>query len=204
ILLLAAMAYDRYVAICHPLHYSILMSPKHCARLVLAVWVMGLLDPVAHTVLIAHFSYCRSHQIDHFFCDLTPLLKLTCSDTFIIEICTYIDGTLFTASAFILTLISYVFIISTILNIQSASGRHKAFSTCSSHITCVIIFYGTIISMYMRPTSMYSPRQDKFFALIYSILIPMLNPLLYTLKNKDFNNILKRLIKHCFLLSYIT
>ncbi|XP_063289867.1 olfactory receptor 5AR1-like [Pelobates fuscus] len=202
ILLLAAMAYDRYVAICHPLHCSILMSPKHCVRLVLTVWVMGSFDPVAHTILIANLSYCRSHQIDHIFCDLSPLLKLTCSDTFTFEIWNYIDGALLSVSAFILTLISYVFIISTILNIQSASGRHKAFSTCSSHITCVIIFYGTIICLYMRPTSMYSPGQDKFFALLYIILIPMLNPLLYTLKNKDFNNILKKLIKR-FLLSSI-
>ncbi|XP_063289864.1 olfactory receptor 5AR1-like [Pelobates fuscus] len=198
VLLLAAMAYDRYVAICHPLHYSILMSPKHCARLVLAVWVMGLLDPVAHTILIANFSYCRSHHIDHIFCDLTSLLKLTCSDTFTIEIWNYIDGALLSVSAFILTLISYVFIISTILNIQSASGRHKAFSTCSSHITCVIIFYGTLICLYMRPISMYSPRQDKFFALLYIILIPVLNPLLYTLKNKDFKNVFKKMNKTLF------
>ncbi|XP_063289856.1 olfactory receptor 5AR1-like [Pelobates fuscus] len=202
VLLLAAMAYDRYVAICHPLHYLILMSSKHCAQLVLAVWILGLLVPVAHTILIANFSYCCSHHIDHFFCDVTPLLKLTCSDTFPVELCTYINGTLVSVSAFILTLISYVFIISTILNIQSASGRHKAFSTCSSHITCVIIFYGTLISLYMRPASMYSPEQDKFFALLYSILIPMMNPLLYTLKNKDFKDVFKRLIKYCFVLSY--
>ncbi|XP_063289857.1 olfactory receptor 5AR1-like [Pelobates fuscus] len=192
------MAYDRYVAICRPLHYSILMSPKHCAQIVLAVWVIGLFDPVAHTILIANFSYCRSHHIDHFFCDVTPLLKLTCTDTFTVELWTYIDGTLMTVSAFILTLISYVFIIANILKIQSTSGRHKAFSTCSSHITCVIIFYGTIISLYMRPTSMYSPEQNKFFSLLYIILIPMLNPLLYTLKNEDFKGVFKRLVKKIF------
>ncbi|CAH2322336.1 olfactory receptor 1019-like, partial [Pelobates cultripes] len=195
VLLLAAMSYDRYVAICHSLHYLILMSPKLCARLVFAVWVLGLLDPVAFMVLIANFSYCHSHHIDHFFCDITPLLKLTCSDTFPVELCIYIYGTVLGVSAFTLTLISYVFIISTILNIQSASGRNKAFSTCTSHITCVIIFYGTMISLYMRPASTYSPQQDKFFALLYIILIPMMNPLLYTLKNKDFKNIFKQLIK---------
>ncbi|XP_063289853.1 olfactory receptor 5AR1-like [Pelobates fuscus] len=197
IFLLAAMAYDRYIAICHPLHYSILMSPKHCARLVLTVWVMGLFDPVVHIFLFANLSYCHSHHIDHFFCDVTSLIKLTCSDTFTIEIWNYVDGTL-SVSAFILTLISYVFIISTILNIQSASGRHKAFSTCSSHITCVIIFYGTLICLYMKPTSMYSPGQDKFFSILYIILIPILNPLLYTLKNKDFKDVFNRLIKKMF------
>ncbi|XP_063289872.1 olfactory receptor 5AR1-like [Pelobates fuscus] len=195
VLLLAAMAYDRYVAICHPLHYSILMSPKQCARIVLSVWVMGLFDPVLHAILIANFSYCRSHQIDHFFCDITPLLKLTCSNTFTIELCTYINGVLLLISAFLLTLVSYVFIITAILNIQSAVGRHKTFSTCASHMTCVIIFYGTMICLYMRPTSTYSP-QDKFFALLYIILIPMLNPLIYTLKNKDFTKVFKQFKFH--------
>ncbi|XP_063289848.1 olfactory receptor 5AR1-like [Pelobates fuscus] len=192
--LLAAMAYDRYVAICHPLHYCVLMSPNLCSQLVIEVWIGGFLEPIMHTVLIANLSYCSSHHIDHFFCDISPLLKLSCSDTFIIEIWTYIFGTLIAMSTFIFTFISYVFIISTILNIQTATGRHKAFSTCVSHMTCVIVFYGSIICLYIRPTSTYSPGQDKFFALLYAILIPVLNPPIYTLKNKDFKRVFKQLI----------
>ncbi|KAM4702779.1 olfactory receptor 1C1-like [Rhinophrynus dorsalis] len=193
--LLAVMAYDRFVAICHPLHYTLLMSLKHCAHFVTVIWITGLLDPIGHTVLIANLSFCSSHNIEHFFCDVTPLLKLTCSDTFNVEILTYIDGTLLSLSAFILTVVSYVFIIYTILKIQSSEGQHKAFSTCASHLTSVIIFYGTIIILYVRPTSTYSPKQDKFFALLYIILIPLVNPFIYTLKNKDFKNGLRRLEK---------
>ncbi|XP_063289859.1 olfactory receptor 5AR1-like [Pelobates fuscus] len=193
VLLLAAMAYDRYIAICHPLRYSILMSQQRCAHLATAVWITSLFDPVIHTSLITNLSFCSSHNIDHFFCDATPLLKITCSDTFTIEIWTYINGTLLVISALIFTLVSYVFIITAILNIQSAVGRQKAFSTCASHMTCVIIFYGTIISVYIRPTSTYSPQQDKFFALLYVVCIPMLNPIIYTLKNKDFHHVFKKL-----------
>ncbi|XP_063289861.1 olfactory receptor 5AR1-like [Pelobates fuscus] len=192
-LLLAAMAYDRYVAICHPLRYSILMSPKRCAYLLLAVWIAGFLDPVIHTSFIVNLSFCSSYNIDHFYCDVSPLLTITCSDTFTISIWNYINGTLIGISSFTYTLVSYVFIITAILNIQSAGGRRKAFSTCASHMTSVIIFYGTMISMYIRPTSTYSPQQDKFFALLYVVCIPMLNPLIYTLKNKDFHHVFKKL-----------
>ncbi|KAM4702786.1 olfactory receptor 5AR1-like [Rhinophrynus dorsalis] len=193
--LFAVMAYDRFVAICHPLHYNLIMGLKQCARFITAVWLTGLLDPIGHTIFISNLCFCSSHNIDHFFCDLTPLLKLSCSDTSSIEILTYIDGTLLCLSTFVPTLISYVFIICSILKIQSSEGRHKAFSTCASHLTCVIIFYGTIISLYVRPTSMYSPKQDKFFALLYIILIPLLNPIIYTLKNKDIKNALRKLEK---------
>uniref|UniRef100_A0A8C5M335 Olfactory receptor n=1 Tax=Leptobrachium leishanense TaxID=445787 RepID=A0A8C5M335_9ANUR len=187
-ILLAVMGYDRYAAICHPLHYSLLMSPKRCAQVVSTVWIVGLLIPVVHIILTNDLSFCSSHQIDHFFCDLTPLLKISCSDTFIIELWNYIAGTIVSINAFLLTLISYVFIISAILNIRSSFGRHKAFSTCASHVTCVIIFYGTMICLYLRPTSSYSPGQDKVYSLLYIILIPLLNPLIYTIKNEDFKD----------------
>ncbi|KAM4702782.1 olfactory receptor 5AR1-like [Rhinophrynus dorsalis] len=194
-LLLAVMAYDRFVAICHPLHYTLIMSLKWCVWFSTAVWIIGLLDPIGHTKVISNFYFYSSPNIDHFFCDVTALLKLTCSDTSSMELLAYIEGTLLGLSTFVSTLFSYVFIICTILKIQSSEGRHKAFSTCASHLTCVIILYGTTISLYMRPTSMYSPKQDKFFALLYIILIPLLNPVIYTLKNKDVKIALRKLGK---------
>ncbi|KAM4702791.1 olfactory receptor 1C1-like [Rhinophrynus dorsalis] len=193
--LLAVMAYDRFVAICHPLHYTLLMNLKQCANFVIVIWITGSLDGFGFTVFIANLCFCSSHNIEHFFCDFTPLLKLTCSDTLGMEILIYINGTLLGLSAFILTLVSYVFIIFTILKIQSSEGRRKTFSTCASHLTCVIIFYGTMISLYVRPTSSYTPKQDKFFALLYIILIPMVNPVIYTLKNKQFKMSLRKVKK---------
>ncbi|XP_073411844.1 olfactory receptor 5AR1-like [Dendrobates tinctorius] len=195
VMLLAAMAYDRYVAICQPLLYASLMSLKHCTGLATSAWIIGLLDPAGHISLVSQLSFCASHHIDHFFCDLSPLLKISCSDTSKVEIMNYIVGSLLTLSTFLLTLISYVFIIVAILKIKSTEGRYKAFSTCSSHLTCISIFYGTIICLYMRPASSYSPEQDKFFALLYIVLVPFLNPIIYSLKNHDFNDGVKKMIQ---------
>ncbi|KAG8435692.1 hypothetical protein GDO86_013575 [Hymenochirus boettgeri] len=184
--LLTAMSYDRYVAICDPLHYINRMSNKHCAWLISAAFCAGFVEPLGHVVLISKSSYCNSHIIDHFFCDLIPLLKLSCSDTFNVEILTYVVGTLLTFNSFLLTLISYIYIISTILKIQSTHGRQKAFSTCASHLTCVIILYMTLLCLYVKPTTSYSLDRDKLFSLLYIVLVPLLNPLIYTLKNKEF------------------
>ncbi|XP_075034362.1 olfactory receptor 5AR1-like [Mixophyes fleayi] len=191
--LLAVMAYDRYVAICHPLHYSLLMSVKHCALFLVAVWTAAALEPVLHTFFLAKLSFCSSLQVDHFFCDISPLLKLSCSDTLHVEIATYVLGAIVGLSAFTLTSSSYVFIIIAILNMQSADGRRKAFLTCASHLISVVLFYGTSLSLHVRPTSTYSPMQDTFFSLLYIILIPVLNPLIYTMKNKQFKNAFKKL-----------
>ncbi|XP_075034364.1 olfactory receptor 5V1-like [Mixophyes fleayi] len=190
-LLLSAMAYDRYIAICHPLYYIVRMNQKNCACFAAAAWSIGFLDPIGHVVLISKLSFCASHVIDHFFCDVIPLLKLSCSDTFNVEIMIYIDGLLLTFNSFLLISASYVCIISTILNIQSSEGRSKAFSTCTSHLTCVLIFYGTIMCMYLRPTSILSPERDKFFSLLYIVLIPLLNPFIYTLRNIEFQTALR-------------
>ncbi|XP_077112094.1 olfactory receptor 5AR1-like [Ranitomeya variabilis] len=195
VILLAAMAYDRFVAICQPLHYASLMSLKHCTGLATSAWIIGFLDPAGHISLVSQLSFCASHHIDHFFCDLSPLLKISCSDTSKVEVMNYIVGSLLTLSTFLLTLISYVFIIVAILKIKSMEGRCKAFSTCSSHLTCISIFYGTIICLYMRPASSYYPEQDKFFALLYIVLVPLLNPIIYSLKNHDFNDGLKKMIQ---------
>ncbi|KAG8435673.1 hypothetical protein GDO86_013557, partial [Hymenochirus boettgeri] len=184
--LLTAMSYDRYVAICHPLHYINRMSKKHCAWLISTSYCVGFVSSVGHVVLLYKLSYCASHLIDHFFCDVIPLLKLSCSDTFYVEILTYISGTILVFNSFLLTLISYIYIISTILKIQSTHGRQKAFSTCASHLTCVIILYMSLLCLYMKPTTSYSLDRDKFFSLLYIVLVPLLNPLIYTLKNKEF------------------
>ncbi|KAE8589865.1 hypothetical protein XENTR_v10017788 [Xenopus tropicalis] len=186
--LLTAMAYDRYVAICDPLHYIARMSRKHCAGLITTTSTVGFAVPVGIVVFISKLSYCASHLINHFFCDITPLLKLSCSSTFSVELSIYIEGTLLSFNSFLLTLASYIFIISAILKIQSSEGRQKAFSTCASHLACVITLYGTALSLYMRPTTSYSLKRDKYFSLLHLLLSPVLNPFIYTLKNRDFQS----------------
>ncbi|XP_073533106.1 olfactory receptor 5AR1-like, partial [Phyllobates terribilis] len=168
---------------------------KHCTGLATSAWIIGLLDPAGHVSLVSQLSFCASHKIDHFFCDLSPLLKISCSDTYKVEMMNCIVGSLLTLSTFLLTLISYVFIIVAILKIKSTEGRYKAFSTCSSHLTCISIFYGTIIFPYMRPASSYYPEQDMFFALLYIVLVPLFNPIIYNLKNHDFKDGVKKMIQ---------
>ncbi|KAG8435522.1 hypothetical protein GDO86_013453 [Hymenochirus boettgeri] len=191
--LLGVMAYDRYVAICHPLHYVLLMSLKQCAKLTTGVWAVGLLDPLVHTLLTANLSFCSTHHIDHFYCDLVPLLKITCSDISTIHILNYINASTLGVGTFSLTSVSYVYIIRTILKIRSSQGRQKAFSTCTSHLTCVTLFYGTVFGSYLKPMGSYDPLQDSLFALLYIALVPMLNPIIYTLKNKEFKDNFKKI-----------
>ncbi|XP_063819331.1 olfactory receptor 5V1-like [Pseudophryne corroboree] len=195
VVLLTAMAYDRYVAICHPLNYISKMSIRHCAGLSVTSWTVGVLNPIGHIALISKMYFCDSHKISHFFCDVSPLLKISCSDLSVVEMLNYIEGTLLAFTSFIFTLISYISIISAILNIKTSKGRSKAFSTCSSHLTCIILFYGTITSLHMQPTSSYSSKQNKWFALVYTVLVPMLNPFIYSLKNKDVNKALLKFQK---------
>ncbi|XP_075207762.1 olfactory receptor 5AR1-like [Anomaloglossus baeobatrachus] len=192
--LLAVMAYDRYVAICHPLHYTVLMSLRTCLVVAISVWIVALLEPVCFAVLVAKLSFCSTNLIDHFFCDISPLLKLSCSDTLHVNVTIYILGALIGIGTFFIILVSYIYIVFNIMNIHSAVGRSKTFSTCASHLTSVLLFYGTVMSFYMRPKSMYSSRQDKFFSLLYIVLIPLLNPVIYTLKNKQFKDAFKKLI----------
>ncbi|KAE8589920.1 hypothetical protein XENTR_v10017843 [Xenopus tropicalis] len=195
--LLTAMAYDRYVAICDPLHYIARMSRKHCAGLITAAFTVGFVEPFGIVTLISKLSYCASHLINHFFCDVTPLLKLSCSSTFSVELSIYIEVTMLTFNSFLLTLASYIFIISAILKIQSSEGRQKAFSTCASHLACVITLYGTVICLYMRPTTSYNIKTDKYFSLLYIALGPLLNPLIYTLKNREFQTSLNKVRQRC-------
>ncbi|OCT71414.1 hypothetical protein XELAEV_18034394mg [Xenopus laevis] len=187
-LILAAMAYDRYVAICDPLYYVTRMSRKHCAWLITAAYTVGFVESISIVAHVYQLSYCASHFINHFFCDIPPLIKLSCSSTFTVELLIYIEGTLLTFNSFLLILTSYIFIISAIQKIQSLKGRQKAFSTCASHMTCVIILYGTVLCLYVRPTTSYSLKRDKYFSLLYIVLGPVLNPPIYTLKNREFQS----------------
>uniref|UniRef100_A0A8D1D6L3 Olfactory receptor n=1 Tax=Sus scrofa TaxID=9823 RepID=A0A8D1D6L3_PIG len=191
-LLLAVMAYDRYKAISNPLLYMVSMSSRVCSMLTAGAYVVGMADALIHTTLTFRLCFCGSNEINHFFCDVPPLLLLSCSDTQINEL------VIFTVFGFIeLTtlsglFVSYCYIILAVININSAEARFKAFSTCTSHLTAVAMFQGTMLFMYFRPSSSYSLDQDKMSSLFYTLVIPMLNPLIYSLRNKDVKEALKK------------
>ncbi|XP_031747581.1 olfactory receptor 6M1-like [Xenopus tropicalis] len=189
---LTAMAYDRYVAICNPLRYLIVMNRRFCVILITACWIFGFTEPLSHTLLISTLPFCSSRIIDHFFCDLTVLLKLSCKDTFYIELLTYISGALVGLPAFALIIASYTYIISTIIKIHSATGRKKAFSTCSFHLTVVIVFYGSILITYLRPPAQYSAILSKPSAFLYTALTPLSNPFIYALRTKEIKQYIFR------------
>ncbi|XP_078507006.1 olfactory receptor 1G1-like [Lissotriton helveticus] len=191
-LILTVMAYDRYVAICHPLHYMSIVNKNMCIQLASGSWLCGTLIPVPYAVLFSGFSYCQSHTINHFFCDFTALMKLSCTSIHGIEIMNYVYGSTFGLFPFIFVIASYVKIISAILKIKSTEGRHKTFSTCGSHLTVVILFFGSVCSTYMRPTSNILIKENKMLALLYTAIPPLCNPVIYTLKNKEFTNVLRK------------
>ncbi|KAM5248380.1 uncharacterized protein ACOB6Z_010539 [Ctenodactylus gundi] len=193
-LLLLVMAYDRYVAICHPLLYPLIMNHKFCAQLVAASWISGIPVEVGQTYQIFSLSFCGSHIINHFFCDIPPILKLACGDTFMNELAVYVVAVLFVLLPFLLIIASYGKIITTILRMSSASGRAKAFSTCSSHLTVVVLFYGTATITYLQPKPNQSEGKGKLLSLFYTIFIPTLNPVIYTLRNKDIMLALRKLL----------
>uniref|UniRef100_A0A8C3IVZ9 Olfactory receptor n=1 Tax=Chrysemys picta bellii TaxID=8478 RepID=A0A8C3IVZ9_CHRPI len=191
-LLLAVMAYDRYVAICNPLLYTVTMSRQLCNQLVAGVYAVGVLDSMIQTSLTFRLSFCSSNIINHFLCDVPPLLPLSCSNTHINEIVMFVLMCCITGSSFLIVLLSYVYIISTILQIRSAEGRRKAFSTCSFHLTAVVLFFGTVLFMYLHPPSSYSMDTDKVASVFYMMVIPMLNPLIYSLRNTEVKDALRK------------
>ncbi|XP_065258948.1 olfactory receptor 5AR1-like [Emys orbicularis] len=191
-LLLALMAYDRYVAICKPLLYTVTMSRQLCNQLVAGAFAVGIVDSMIYTCFIFRLSFCSSNIINHFFCDIPPLLALSCSDTRINEIVMFIFTCCFTVGTFVTVILSYVYIISTILQIRSAKSRHKAFSTCSFHLTVVVLFYGTQFFIYLCPSSSYSIERDRVASVFYTLVIPMLNPLIYSLRNTEVKDALRR------------
>ncbi|XP_061465589.1 olfactory receptor 5AR1-like [Rhineura floridana] len=184
--ILAVMAYDRYVAICNPLLYSTTMSKSLCIRLLLGSYIAGTTNAIIHTTATFSLHFCSSNLINHFFCDVPPLLAISCSDTHINEILLFAFAGLVEMSSLSIILVSYIFILAAVLRMHS--GRLKAFSTCGSHFTGVTLFYGTVIFMYLRPTSVYALDQDKWASVFYTVVIPMLNPLIYSLRNKDDAN----------------
>ncbi|XP_005315035.2 olfactory receptor 8U9-like [Chrysemys picta bellii] len=194
-LLLAVMAYDRYVAICNPLLYTVTMSRQLCKGLVAGVYAVGVVDSMIHTFCTLHLSFCSSNIINHFFCDITQLLVLSCSDTRINEIVMFAFVGCIVVSSLVTVLLSYVYIISTILQIRSAEGRHKAFSTCTFHLIAVVLFYGIQLFMCLRPTSSYSMDTDKVASVFYMLVIPMLNPLIYSLRNTEVKDALRKAMK---------
>ncbi|KAM3922936.1 olfactory receptor 5AP2-like [Leptodactylus fuscus] len=196
--ILAAMAYDRYNAICHPLLYTVIMKKIACIQLIAGSWAIGATNALIHTALTFTLPFCGSHKLNSFFCDVPVLLKLSCKDTFLNELMVFIFGGGMTVGSLILTIISYIKIISTILSIHSTTGRKKAFSTCTSHLIVVTIFYGSVIFMYLRPKSSYGKDEDKLVGVMYTIITPLLNPFIYCLRNKEVKiammKILNRLV----------
>ncbi|XP_077175049.1 olfactory receptor 5AR1-like [Paroedura picta] len=199
-ILLGLMAYDRYVAICNPLLYTAIMSGKVCKQLMAAVYVIGAMDSIAYTYCTFRLSFCSSNIVNHFFCDIPPLLELSCSDTYFSEIVIFIFVAYVEAGSVGMILVSYAYVLSTILRMRSAESRHKAFSTCASHLTAVGIFHGTVLFMYLRPSSSYSMDQDKWASVFYTIIIPMLNPLIYSLRNKDVKHAMIKTLSHMSIL----
>ncbi|XP_006872855.1 PREDICTED: olfactory receptor 2B2-like [Chrysochloris asiatica] len=193
-LLLAVMSLDRFVAICRPLHYSVIMHQKLCLQLAAASWISGFSNSVLQSTWTLQMPLCGHKEVDHFFCEVPALLKLSCADTTANEAELFFISVLFLLIPVILILISYAFIAQAVLRIQSAEGRRKAFGTCGSHLLVVSLFYGTAIYMYLQPPSPASKDRGKMVSLFYGIITPMLNPLIYTLRNKDVKGAFKRLV----------
>nr|XP_010954527.1 olfactory receptor 1L8-like [Camelus bactrianus] len=191
--LLAVMAFDRYVAICDPFHYVTVMSHHRCVLLVALSCSLPHLHSLLHTLLLNQLNFCDSNVIHHFLCDLSPLMKLSCSSTFVNEIVIMIEGSVILVTPFLFIAFSYTRILITVFNIPSAAGKRKAFSTCGSHLTVVTLFYGSIFYVYLQPVSTYTVR-DHMATIVYTVLSSMLNPFIYSLRNKDLKQGLRKLM----------
>ncbi|XP_042539850.1 olfactory receptor 5V1-like [Dipodomys spectabilis] len=190
-LLLATMAYDRYIAICKPLRYLVIMHKALYSQLAASCWVCGFLNSVVHTVMTFRLPFCGNNKINYFFCDIPPLLVLSCGDTSVNELVILFLGVFIGWAPFLGIILSYIYIISTILKIHSSKGRKKAFSTCASHLLIVLLYFGSAIFTYGRPISSYSLGKDRLISVLYSVVTPMLNPIIYTLRNKDIRKALR-------------
>ncbi|XP_074827953.1 olfactory receptor 6N1-like [Natator depressus] len=195
--LLAVMSYDRYLAICKPLQYSTLMNTRFCLQLAAGSWLNGCLVTDIFVLFMSQLIFCGPNEIDHFYCDLIPLIKLSCGDSHLIILLDFVLSCVFTLPAFLLTLTSYVCIIATILRIPSTTGRQKAFTTCSSHLIVVTIFYGTLMIVYILPKHETLSVLNKVLSLCYTVLTPLVNPLVYSLRNREVKEALCKAVSKC-------
>ncbi|ELW64643.1 Olfactory receptor 1J2 [Tupaia chinensis] len=200
-LLLAVMAYDRYVAICHPLHYTTIMREELCMLLLAGSWLLSCASALTHTLLLAQLSFCANNIIPHFFCDLAVLLKLSCSDISLNEIFIFAVGGLVIILSFIGVIVSYGHIGATILRFPSIKGIYKALSTCGSHLSVVLLFYGTIMVLYFFPSTSNSNGKDIIASVMYTVVTPMLNPFIYSLRNRDMKGAMGKLLRSEIFLS---
>ncbi|XP_063295415.1 olfactory receptor 2G6-like [Pelobates fuscus] len=192
-LLLAVMSFDRYAAICKPLHYNVIMSKRLCIALITGCWTFCVINSFIHVVLTFKLPFCRCNHINHFFCEMPPFFRISCTEIWFNEIAMYVSTVIIVICSFVTTLTSYIHIISTILKIRSSEGRHKVFSTCASHLTVVSLYYTSIMSMYLRPHSAHSPETSKDISLLYTTVTPMLNPIVYSIRNKPVKGTIERM-----------
>ena len=190
--LLAAMAYDRYVAICWPLHYPVMMTTEFCVQLTISSWLSGFTVSLAKVYFISQVSFCGNNILNHFFCDVSPILKLACMDLSMAEMVDFVLAIIILVFPLSATVLSYAFIVSAILHIPSATGQRKAFSTCASHLMVVVIFYTAVIFMYVRPWAIASFNSNKLISAIYAVFTPMLNPIIYCLRKKEVKNAIRK------------
>ncbi|XP_071984389.1 olfactory receptor 5V1-like [Engystomops pustulosus] len=195
ILLLAVMSYDRYIAVCRPLHYIHVMGWRNCVLLSALVWTLGMTYSMIHTVFTLRLTFCDSNIIQSFFCDVSKLLQISCTDTLVNLLSIFILGGLLGISSLLMTFIPYVTVFSTVLKMKVKEKRFKAFSTCSSHLTVVFIFYGTLVFNYFRPTTSYYHTADRVVSVFYTVVTPLVNPLIYSLRNQELKEALLRLYK---------
>ncbi|XP_073479895.1 olfactory receptor 5P55-like [Aquarana catesbeiana] len=195
-LLLTVMSWDRYLAICKPLHYSLKMNYQVCWILVILCWILGFFLLLTYSLTISNLQFCGPNIIDHFFCDFDPIIQLSCSDTTIAHLEATVLGFIVVVFPFFTIFVSYSYIIVTILKIPTITGRQKVFSTCSSHLTVVFIFYGTLACVYLAPNRGQTQTLNKLLSLLYTVVTPMVNPIIYSLRNKDLKNAIRKFINN--------
>ncbi|OCT90111.1 hypothetical protein XELAEV_18018727mg [Xenopus laevis] len=193
-LLLTVMSYDRYVAVCKPLHYTLVMNRRKCTLGATGAWLGGILASVALSIVTSNLKYCSSNVVNHIFCDVIALVQLSCGETIFIHNIILIQGVILVMTSFLLTLASYIHIISTILRIHSSTGRYKAFSTCASHLTVVSLFYLLVLVLYMGPHSRIILSQSKVLVVLYAYFIPLLNPVVYSFRNKEVKWAIRKML----------